>query len=157
MKRARCPRLFAKRFLRDERGAVTIEFVVTLPMFLAALAFSYEFGQLFLAQQSTVNNVRSAARFLSRVDLNNNNRDLAEDIIRMGKLPSRIAANNIVPDYLEDTCGGGGPHCITWDDNGTIEFTVKAKYRLSIFRFADQDAPTDIPFVIRERIRWVGM
>lgn len=153
------PHLWSHKFLREDRAAVTIEFVVMLPVFLAALAFSYEFGQFFLAQQSTVNNVRAAARFLSRVELNETSKDTAEEIIRFGRILPPANPGDPVPeppDYLKTACTAPNPRCVDWDGN-TIEITVRAKYKLSIFGLADKDAPADIPFAIRERIRWVGM
>jgi hypothetical protein len=57
-----------KTFLRASDGAITIEFVVMFPLIVAALAFSFEFGRIILAHHTVVNNVRSAMRFLSRVD-----------------------------------------------------------------------------------------
>jgi hypothetical protein len=152
MKHARWP----LRFVRDEHGAVTIEFVVMMPIFLAALAFAYEFGQIFLAQQSTINNVRAAGRYLARVALIDSNRDKAEGIVRLGKLPSADPDDDDPPDYLEDACGLAGPHCITIDDD-KIDIVVRVNYRLSIFGFIDSDAPATLPFTVHEHYRWVGM
>ena len=73
-------------FARDRDGAVTIEFVVTLPLFLVALAFAFEFGQIFLAHQSTVNNVRAASRYLSRTAVTPANLACAQDIVRTGRM-----------------------------------------------------------------------
>src|SRR6185312_16209912 len=67
-----------RRFTKTDSGTATIEFVVAIPMFLAALAFAFEFGQIFLAHQGTVDNVRAAARYLSRVDLTNDAKLCAE-------------------------------------------------------------------------------
>jgi Flp pilus assembly protein TadG len=147
MKRTRWP----LRFVRNEHGAVTIEFVVMLPVFLAALAFSYEFGQLFLAQQSTINNVRAAGRYLARVELNGTNENNAERIIRRG-----VLSGGTTPDYMVGVCQAPNPDCITFDGD-TIDIVVRVNYPLSIFGFIDSNAPATLPFTIHEHYRWVGM
>ena len=53
-----------RRAFRHEDGSITVEFVVTFPLILAALAFSFEFGRLFIAHHTAVNNVRAAVRYL---------------------------------------------------------------------------------------------
>src|ERR1044071_8804165 len=84
-------------YSRDEKGAVTIEFVVILPMFLVVLAIAFEFGQIFLAHQQTVDNVREAARYLSRSDLSDADVTRATNIVRTGKL-----TGGTTPDWLTD-------------------------------------------------------
>jgi Flp pilus assembly protein TadG len=54
------------RFFRNRKGSITVEFVATLPIIVAALAFSYEFGRCLWAQQIATKDVRDAARYLSR-------------------------------------------------------------------------------------------
>lgn len=56
----------ARGFAKNQRGAITVEFVAILPMLLAALAISYEFGRCLWAQQIVTKDVRDAARYLSR-------------------------------------------------------------------------------------------
>jgi TadE-like protein len=143
------------RFTTGRSGAVTIEFVVTIPLFLAALAFSFEFGQLFLAHQSTVNNVRSAARYLARTDLTTGDFNRANSIIRTG----RIDGTGTPPDYIAGECLTPFACAEADPDDSEIHVRVRVEYPLRLFSFIDPDPdrPTTIPFVIREDVRWVGM
>jgi Flp pilus assembly protein TadG len=139
-------------FLSRRHGAVTIEFVVTIPLFLAALAFAFEFGQIFLAHQSTVNNVRSAARYLARTGLDGSDFDRANNIIRT----SQIAGGN-APDYLSDECQATFS-CATFNSGtGRIQVQVRVDYPLQLFGFVNGSELASIPFVVEEDVRWVGM
>ncbi len=73
-----------RRFLRRDDGSITVEFVITYPLILAALAFAFEFGRMFIAHHMLVNNVRSAERYLARSDLSTGRISEAEEIIRTG-------------------------------------------------------------------------
>ena len=150
MKRFRSIRDFG----RDEGATAAIEFVVTLPMFLAMLAFAFEFGQLFLAHQTTVNNVRSAARFLSRVALTEANENRAERIIRTGQPDPGITA----PPYLATACVPPRPDCII--RNAGVErfhIEVRVNYPLTIFSLIGGNNQTTIPFVVVEDVGHMAM
>lgn len=149
-----------REFLKDTRAAVTIEFVVTLPMFLAALAFAFEFGQVFLAHQSTVNNVRAAARYLSRSDLSSTDLTRAVNIVRTG-----MPVGGTAPDYLNTTNATVnintayktfGPPDFTRSGT-TARIRTEVSYPLSIFGFIDGGTLVSIPFVIVEDLRFVGV
>jgi Flp pilus assembly protein TadG len=149
-----------KRFSKDSTGAITIEFVVTLPLFLAALAFAFEFGQIFLAHQSTVNNVRSAARYLARTSLTADDFDRANSIIRTGQV-----AGGSAPDYLAGECATSFS-CATFDsDTNQLRVQVRVNYPLALFGFisddtrpcVDDNGRPCIPFVVEEHVGWVGM
>lgn len=60
------PLIKKRRQRSGEEGSTTLEFVLSLPLFVGLLAFVFEFGQIFLAYHDTVNNVRAASRYLSR-------------------------------------------------------------------------------------------
>lgn len=144
------------KFLRNERGAVTIEFVVTLPLFLAALAFAFEFGQIFVAHQSTVHNVRAASRYLARTDAGDADVDRARNIVRTGQL-----VGGITPDYLEtadldvefersiDPADPQRPTIRIWRIRAEVD------YQPVLFGFIGGGSIT-IPFVVREEFRIVG-
>lgn len=152
-------------FARDRDGAVTIEFVVTLPLFLVALAFAFEFGQIFLAHQSTVNNVRAASRYLSRTAVTPANLACAQDIVRTGRMVLSAGAcaapvPGTYPEYLEATHADvtidadyatfGPP---TFAKAGkTIRIDVRVEYPLSIFSLAGDNRPF-IPFRVTEDAR----
>ena len=56
------------RFRRDERGAVIVEFALTLPLMLVLFAFIVESGRTFWAYQSALSGVRDATRYVGRAD-----------------------------------------------------------------------------------------
>jgi len=144
-----------KQFLGAQRGAATIEFVVTMPLFLAALAFSFEFGQIFLAHQSTVDNVRMASRYLSRSDLSAADITRATNMIRTGRTtggtpPDYLTAANatvkITPSYATFSTP-------TFSKSGqTTRIVTRVNFPLTIFGFLG-DTRATIPFVIVEDFR----
>ena len=143
----------AQSFAGAEKGAVTIEFVCTLPLFLAALAFAFEFGQFFLAHQSTVNNVRAATRYLSRTDANVQDRVVARRIVRTGQISGASS-----PDYLTSAdVDFDLQDVINEPDRPSISVwrvTTRVNYRPILFGFVGGENVI-IPFVVREDFRVV--
>jgi hypothetical protein len=130
---------FLSLFARADRGAGTIEFVLALPLFLAALAFAFEFGQIFIAHQNTVNNVRAAARYLSRTDCRDIHEQRAQNIVQTGRL-------------LDDS---PAPYPITFDTldfcrNGRVSINVLVQFPLTLFPLASDDVGPSLPFRVRE-------
>lgn len=62
-------RTLARQFWRNCRGAVTVEFVVSLPVLVAVLAFSTQYGRMMQARSALDVAVRDAARLISRAPL----------------------------------------------------------------------------------------
>ena len=58
-----------RRFFGESQGAITVEFVVTLPILLAALGFAEQYGQAMQTRNSLDVAARDAARFISRAPL----------------------------------------------------------------------------------------
>jgi Flp pilus assembly protein TadG len=145
-------------FRRDERGAATIEFVVTLPLFLAALAFAFEFGQIFLAHQATVNNVRAASRYLSRSDLSGDDITRATNMVRTGQLTGGSAPTYLLAANADVSID---PEYTTFSDANfsrsgvTARIFARVDFPLTIFGFLGDNRPT-IPFVVVEDFRFVG-
>lgn len=54
-----------KRFLRDEKGAVTVEFVTLVPMFVLMLMFFTDASILYLTHSDMFNTARDIARRMS--------------------------------------------------------------------------------------------
>lgn len=143
-------------FARDRNGAVTIEFVLTFPLFLAALAFSFEFGRLFVAHHTVVNNVRAATRYLARSDLSATAQANAEQIVRTGAIsggtePSWMSGASIVinPAY------GAYSDADFIIAGQTIRITARIDFPLSIFGFTG-DGRAAIPFGVIEDERHIG-
>jgi Flp pilus assembly protein TadG len=143
-------------FRRAEKGAVTIEFVVTFPLLLVVLALSFEFGRLFLAHHATVNNVREAVRYLSRSDLSAVQLAIADEIVRTG-----AAAGGAAPDWLADADIAITP---SFSSFGSTNFRVSGQvvrvratvdFPMLIMDFA-ADGVTTIPFIVVDDIPHFG-
>jgi hypothetical protein len=124
-------------------------------LFLAALAFVFEFGRYFVAYQQTANNVRSAARYMSQVDLTIENENKAEKIIRTGRPDGN---NNDAPAYLRDLCFPDADipaDCIIRDNGSVpIRIEVRVHFPLTLFKFIDPDGNTvSLPFRIVEYVQ----
>lgn len=155
-----------RNFARDENGLVTIEFVVMIPLFLAVLAFSFEFGRVFVVHHGIVNNARSAARYLARASIAGNCVkpaamsciDRARMIVRTGKLdgveadaPAWLPASAVVitPAYSTFTSANFR------EAGQTLRIDVRATYPLDIFGFAAAGF-TGIRLRIVEDERYIG-
>lgn len=65
----RCLRARVARFWREDRASVTVEFVVALPILLAMLAFSAQYGNALKIRNNLDVATRDAARYLARAPL----------------------------------------------------------------------------------------
>jgi hypothetical protein len=147
----------AAKFARGDSGAVIIEFVATLPIFLAALAMSFEFGRVLIAHHGVVNNARSAARYLARTDGGVAAQANAKNIVRTGKLsggaaPDWLPASAVVvkTDYAPFSSAD-------FRESGNVaRVYVRANFPLSIFGFLSEGAGPTLPFVVVEDARLVG-
>lgn len=143
-------------FFRQENGSITVEMVVTFPLILAALAFSFEFGRMFVAHHTTVNNVRSAVRYLSRSDLSDTRLNEALQIVRTG-----IPSGGVAPEWVESADVQVFPAQSTFTDtnfrtNGqVIRIQATVNFRFMIATFMGDDRAT-IPIVVVEDIRHIG-
>jgi Flp pilus assembly protein TadG len=147
----------AGRFCRDGSGAATIEFVCTLPLFLAALAFAFEFGQIFLAHQATVNNVRAASRYLSRSDLSVTDVTKAKNMVLTGQLEGGVAPDYLSMDDIIVEEEYTTFNATTFSRAGvTSRIYARVDFPLTIFGFLGDNRPS-IPFVIVEDFRFIGV
>jgi Flp pilus assembly protein TadG len=137
----------ARKFGRDERGIATIEFVVTLPLLVGALAFAFEFGSYFLAHQETVNNVRSAARFLARSANVSASANDAITIVRTGRF-----GGTAIPEYLNATNAA----VTVSSSGGVVTVNARVNYPVIMFGLLGSPGTTSIPFNVRENVRHVG-
>ena len=55
-----------KKLIVDASGSMTVEFVVLVPLLLAALVFSFEFARALWAYDVMTRDVRAGVRYLSR-------------------------------------------------------------------------------------------
>jgi len=56
-----------KSFLADVEGSMTVEFVVTVPMLILALTFTFEFARALWAYDVMTRDVRGAMRYYARL------------------------------------------------------------------------------------------
>jgi Flp pilus assembly protein TadG len=73
-----------RRFCRREDGTVTVEFIATAPLLVAALVFIFEFGRALWAHQIVEKGVRDATRYLTRAPLTQTFVDQAVNIAKTG-------------------------------------------------------------------------
>jgi Flp pilus assembly protein TadG len=135
-------------FLNSRQGTGTVEFVLSIPLFLVALAFAYELGQFLLAHQNVVNNVHAAARYLSRTACLDEHEERAKNIIRTG----RIDGDSEVPWM---TIGPAGGLC---QDDGAgalrVHIDVLADFQFSI---GFPGSGPSIPFRVKEDLPVAGL
>lgn len=108
-----------RRFWTETRGAVTVEFVIAMPLLMAVLAFSTQYGRAMQARAVLDVAVRDAARLLSRapvadpvVDSTNAAGQVPEPFIdvaelmiinRLGTLAEEVRFTEITADTQEVT------------------------------------------------------
>jgi Flp pilus assembly protein TadG len=95
-----------RTFLEDERGSVTVEFMVMLPLFTTFLLLTADASMLFLRQTTLMNVARDPARAVAR-----NAMTAAE-----GKAYAQKAAAN----------GQGTPVATVTVNNGTVTVLITA-------------------------------
>ena len=148
------------RARRSEEGGVTLEFVITLPLFIGVLAFIFEFGQIFLAYHDTVNNVRAASRYLSRTVDPTGAMEMAnaDDIIRSGRIggtgPDWRESASVQINGAARTVAAGG----SFDNPRTsARIVVVVDYPVFLLGlvniFTPGDNPGVISFAIAEDVR----
>lgn len=59
-----------QRFVRNNEGSATVEFVLALPILLALMAFSIQYGNALAIRNNLDVAARDAARYLARAPLN---------------------------------------------------------------------------------------
>jgi len=146
----------SKQFGRNEDGSITIEFVVTFPLILCALAFSFEFGRMFIAHHTLVNNVRSAERYLARSDLSATRIDEAEQIILTG-----FPSGGVQPPWIESDDIDIDTSASTFTDANfrkggqviRIEATINFQFLIANFLGGDNGT---IPITVAEEIVYTG-
>lgn len=149
-----------RRFGRDENGAITIEFVLMFPLLLAGLAFSFEFGRLFVAHHTAVNNMRAAVRYLSRTDLSNAAQANAENLVRFGNLTGTAQDGNPINWVTFDSVNVNTSYATYSDtnfifDGNTIRITAIMNFQPLLFGLTGQGNGV-IQFGLAEDMRHAG-
>lgn len=88
---------YARKFLRDERASVSVDFVVSIPILLAVLVFTAEYGRVLQMRTVLDNAVSDATRYLARAPLNDAGNGYSPEIIAIAQrlITSRVNSNQI--------------------------------------------------------------
>lgn len=84
-------------FWRDQRASVSVDFVVSIPILLAVLVFTTEYGRVLQMRTVLDNAVSDATRYLARAPLNETGTGFSPAIITVaeGLITSRVNSNHI--------------------------------------------------------------
>lgn len=75
-----------RKFIRETGGAVTVEFVASVPVLLAALAVCLELGRAFLSYEIATTDLQAAARYASRLpSLSGNYATMVQNVAMCGQ------------------------------------------------------------------------
>jgi Flp pilus assembly protein TadG len=82
----------ARRFLSDARASVSVDFVVSIPILLAVLVFTTEYGRVLQMRTVLDNAVADATRYLARAPLNDEEDGFSTSVIAVaeGLITSRV-------------------------------------------------------------------
>jgi Flp pilus assembly protein TadG len=147
-------------FIKSSRASLTVELVVTFPILIAALAFAYEFGRYYIAQHDTVNNVREASRYLSRV-ANPTDPTVITTVENMIKTGS--PSGGFTPSWMEDATITIDPDWGSFtdpafrEDGNIIRITVVANFPVQLLGFIGTSTDrASIGYAVQEEIRHIG-
>jgi uncharacterized membrane protein len=92
-------RFYLSRFRRDETAAVTVEFVLWLPLFFVIMFLIVEVSLLFLTQSSMWNVARDTARRIAMHEFDQTSAEAhANSVMTFGGHPYAISADATGPD-----------------------------------------------------------
>jgi Flp pilus assembly protein TadG len=78
---------------RDEDGSALVEATIVMPLLLSLFLGVFEFSWFFYNQQLVVSGLRDAARYMTRIELTDGNRDPCVQKDQNGVLYTAAAAN----------------------------------------------------------------
>lgn len=87
----------AHRFLNDRRASVSVDFVVSIPILLAVLVFTTEYGRVLQMRTVLDNAVSDATRYLARAPLNDEGTGYSPQIVEFAQslITNRVNSNQI--------------------------------------------------------------
>jgi Flp pilus assembly protein TadG len=95
---------------RDEDGSALVEATIVMPLLLSLFLGVFEFSWFFYNQQLVVSGLRDAARYMTRIELTDGNRDPCAQKDQNGALYTANAAN--IATTAE--AGGGSARVNGW-------------------------------------------
>ena len=112
-----------KIFGKDCRGSSTVEFVIALPVLLAMLAFSVQYGNALKVRNNLDIASRDAARYLARAPLNTAGTDV--DVV------FKTRAQQIISDRVVNTKSTIASYSSTSDSTAaTVNVTINVPFPL---------------------------
>src|SRR4029077_8131432 len=91
-------------FWRDEEGSALVEATIVMPLLLSLFLGVFEFSWFFYNQQLVVSGLRDAARYMTRIELTDGNRDPCAQKDQYGALYTDDAAN--IATTAQPSAGG---------------------------------------------------
>lgn len=167
---------FIWRWLRDEDGSMTVEFVINVPVLLFAMVFIYEFGRAFFAYQALTTDVEAVVRYLSHVSdcaslganptansvVNGQNLAKCQSLPSQNTTPAACTAINFPWNISSDS--GNGTVTVTnpttfstpnYNNNGSI-VQVDASLPINFFFLPYIGIDADHTLVVSDQARCVG-
>ena len=95
---------------RDKDGSALVEATIVMPLLLSLFLGVFEFSWFFYNQQLVVSGLRDAARYMTRIELTDGNRDPCAQKDQYGALYTDDAAN--IATTAQAT--GGSPRVSGW-------------------------------------------
>ena len=126
----------ASVFSRDRRGSVTVDFVVSIPILVAVLVITSEYGRVLQMRTTLDNAVSDATRYLTRVTPN--------DATGTFTTQSRAFADELIRDRINsDLIDISIPASLDGDGNVTVTARVGVETRaLSILNLVTPNEST---------------
>ena len=138
-----------RSFASDTRASVTVEFVIALPVLLAMLAFSVQYGNALKVRNNLDVASRDAARYLARAPLNSAGTGVDQVFIDR--------ARQIVSDRVETTKASIASFSATSDASAAVvNVTIDVPFPLLTFIGLFDTADATIPMSAAENWRRTG-
>lgn len=98
----------ARRFASDTRASVSVDFVVSIPILLAVLVFTTEYGRVLQMRTVLDNAVADASRYLARAPLNDEENGFPSSVIAVAEtlITSRVNTDLVAisaPEIVDQT------------------------------------------------------
>jgi Flp pilus assembly protein TadG len=121
---------------RDEDGSALVEATIVMPFLIALFLGVFEFSWFLYNQQLVVSGLRDAARYMTRIELTNGNRDPCAQKDQYGALYTDDAANIAT---TAQTSRGGAARVVGWNPTD-VTITCDSSAALENGNYADGSA-----------------
>ncbi|MEM9049999.1 MAG: TadE/TadG family type IV pilus assembly protein [Pseudomonadota bacterium] len=109
-------------FAKDQRAAVTVEFVVAVPLLMAVLAFAVQYGYAMQVRNALDVAVRDAARYMSRAPIDETSNSVSASFLSK--------AEQLVNDRISDAAAVTVDDMLITDDVVAIKATATVELPL---------------------------